>query len=537
MTRRAARRLALAVVAGGLLYAGHPPLDWGAVVGPVALLPLLALARDLGDGPRAGRRALGWGFIAGATAFAPLLYWLIPFGYAAWGLLTVVQAAAVGAFAALMARWGARAWRPAVAAVAWVGVEAVRSAWPLGGFTWGVLAYTQHDGGAFLGAARTFGTLGVSLALAAVAAALEEAVARLRASWPAARTAEVPADAAFRAVRTPLLAALVIPVVAVLAAGEAPAPTGRTLDIAAVQADDIRYTSAAGVTRLSDERIRQVAGEVLDATAPLAADPPDLVVWPENSLDADPRDPANAAVRDALAQAHDLLGGTPILAGETADGPRPRTGYNQMTVFTPAGIGDVYRKRQLVPFGEYVPGRRFIGWLPPLRQIPTDLLPGTDPGVISIAGARIGPVICFENTFPHLARDQVVAGAEILVVSTNNSSFGDTPMSRQHLAFSQVRAVETGRWVLHAGISGISGLIDPAGNVRQRTGLFADAIIRADVPLLEATTPAVRLGDALGWATAAALLPIALWPAADRRRPDGRAGEPADSPAAEATPA
>ena len=104
-------------------------------------------------------------------------------------------------------------------------------------------------------------------------------------------------------------------------------------------------------------------------------------------------------------------------------------------------------------------------------------------------------MICFENIFPGLVRDQVLAGADLVVVSTNNSSFGDTPMSAQHLAFSTLRAVETGRWVVHAGISGISAFISPEGEVLQRTELFEPASPRMEVPLLDGTTMAMRLGS------------------------------------------
>jgi apolipoprotein N-acyltransferase len=180
-----------------------------------------------------------------------------------------------------------------------------------------------------------------------------------------------------------------------------------------------------------------------------------------------------------------------------------------MTVFTQDAIGDSYHKRHPVPFGEYVPARSLIGGLAPLQQIPTDVVAGRGPQVLDVGGARVGGVICFENTYARLARDQVRAGADVLVVSTNNSSFGDTAMSAQHLAFSQLRAVETGRWVVHAGISGISGFISPDGEVVQRTDLFRPDAIRMDVPLIDGLTPAVRLGDAV-IGTCWALLLLAL---------------------------
>ncbi len=501
MTRTAAGggawgNLALALGAGLLLWGGHPPLDQG-WLGIVALAPLVALARRVGTGAAPLRRGAGWGLLAGGVFFAPLLYWLVPFGYAAFGLLTLIQALSVSAYVAAMAWVGERRGRALVAVVAWVGLERLRAGWPLGGFSWGVLGYTQHDGGLLLGSARTLGVYGVSLLLATIAVALEEGVTAGLRAWPEARATDVPADAVFSSVRNPLLTILGALSIGVLLAGEAPAPSDRTIEVGIAQAGDTRATSAAGVNREDRGRIERVAELALAATEPFAADPPDLVVWPENSLDIDVRTDRGADIAAILQEAVDLVAPTPILAGEYQVGEQPRTLFNQMTVFTTEGAGDSYVKRQPVPFGEYVPARDLLDWFPPLAQIPNDTLPGDAAQVLDVAGARVGGVICFENTFDTLVRDQVLAGADLLVVGTNNSSFGDTAMSRQHLAFSQVRAVETGRWVVHAGISGISGFVDPDGVVHEQTGLFTPASPRMAVPLVDGRTASLRVAPVL----------------------------------------
>lgn len=502
----AARRFAWAVAGGLLLYGGHPPWDQ-AWAGYVALVPLLALARDISAGPRPARPSFGWGVVAGLVFFVPLLVWIGRFGVAPWLLLSLVQALFVGVFVALVARWGEAPLRGAVAVAAWVGLEWLRSSVPLSGFPWGVLAYTQHGGGPVLPLARVTGALGLSAALAAVAVSLESAaVAVMRRRW---RSLVAPAVT----VAVLGLAAVVVPA--------PPAATDRTIDVAAVQGNDVELPPF--VDRADTGRIADIADRMVTVTSRLAGDAPDLVVWPENALDSDPRSTPAIAERVVEAQGH--IGDATLIAGTLLDGDRDRTFRNTMVRFGDGGkVADIYDKRVLVPFGEYVPWRPVLGGLAPLQAIPTDGVPGDRPHTFVIDGVPVGPITCYESIFPGLVRDQVRAGAQVLVVTTNNASFGRTPASRQHLAFSQVRAVETGRWIMHAGISGISGVVDPSGNVSQTTALFEQAIVRAELPLVDGDTAYVRLGDVLGPAGAALTVLSILAIFLRRRRPDGAFG-------------
>ena len=499
------RRATLALAAGALLFAGHPPIDVGAA-GLVALVPLLLLARDVGRAERPLRSALGWGLLVGLVFFGPLLWWIFRFGAVAWTLLTLIQAATVALFVAAVARFGERPGRGVFAVGLWVALEAARSAWPLGGFGWGLLGATQHAGGLFLPMARTLGVLGVGAALAAVAVCLEDI---------AVRAAAGPLPKIFDVARAPLLTLIGVLIAAVLLAGEPLPVSGRTIDIAAVQASGVEFTSAAGVSSVDPGRIVRAAELMAEASRPLTGDPPAVAVWPENALDADYTDPANVRLRAAVNETLARLDGGSLLANSLLDGPRPGTLYNAMLQIDPGGeVVDRYLKRKPVPFGEYVPLRGLLEWFPPLRQIPNDVLGSAEPGVFSIGGARIGTVICYENAFPDLVHSQIDAGAELLVVATNNTSFGPTPMSRQHLALSQLRAVETGRWVLHAGLSGVSGIVDPDGGIHQQTEQFERAIVRDDLPLVSGRTPATLLAGWVGWAA----LTVAVLALVARRR-------------------
>jgi apolipoprotein N-acyltransferase len=525
------RRATLALVGGLALYAAHPPIGQ-AWLGLLAVAPLAALGRDVLGDRRPLRAALGWGTVAGLTFFLPLISWIVHIGeWVAWPALALVQAGFVGLFVVLVALWGERPWRPVWVVLAWVAVEAVRSVAPLGGFGWGVLGYSQADGGPLLGLARSFGVLGVSAAAAAIGAAVEELVHRVRVAAAVHRAEEersLPVAAwgevGFGAARSSLLAILALLVAGVVLSGAPPAASERTVEIAAVQGLD-----AEGDTGRYLSRALRIAADMRAATAAAVAGAqglPDLMVWPENAIDGDPlaNPELGAIVDDALG----LLDGRPLLTGAIEDGEEPGTHRNSMLLLDGAPVPtDRYVKRRLVPFGEYVPARDLLAWYPPLARVPSDGIAGTEPRVIEAAGARIGAGICFDVVFPRLFHEQVREGADVLVLATNNASYGRTPMSDQHIAFSQLRAVETGRWVVHAALSGRSAIVDPQGRVHQRTGQYEQAVIRADIPLVEGTTLATRLGDAVGWTAVALVLGGLAWVGWGARRARRAVGPPA----------
>jgi apolipoprotein N-acyltransferase len=123
-----------------------------------------------------------------------------------------------------------------------------------------------------------------------------------------------------------------------------------------------------------------------------------------------------------------------------------------------------------VPFGEYVPFRPILGWLEKIVPVGGDFRAGDNPAPLLLAlkdtPVSLGPLICYEDTFPGLARDSVRSGADVLVVLTNNGWFGEGGAAYQHAAHSVLRAIETRRPVLRAGNGGWSGWIDEFGAAR-----------------------------------------------------------------------
>jgi apolipoprotein N-acyltransferase len=220
--------------------------------------------------------------------------------------------------------------------------------------------------------------------------------------------------------------------------------------------------------------------------------PPDLVIWPENASDVDPLgdEQAFAAIDGAVKDVD-----VPVLVGALLDGPGPQV-RNAGVVWDPeTGPGEIYVKRKLVPFGEYVPLRPLVSAVTDLVSlVPRDFAAGDRPGVLDVGPARVGDLMCYEIAFDGEVRDVVEAGGRVLTVQTNNATFGRSAQTEQQLAMGQLRAVEHGRSVLVAATSGISAVVRPDGSVTQRAEVFTPAVLVADVPLRDDLTLATRLG-------------------------------------------
>jgi apolipoprotein N-acyltransferase len=218
----------------------------------------------------------------------------------------------------------------------------------------------------------------------------------------------------------------------------------------------------------------------------------DLIVFPESSLERDPTiDPELRSQLVAVGAAH----GAVVVANARVRAPDGGL-YNANVAYSPNGrFQGAYAKQHLVPFGEYVPWRDELSFIGELQQIPYDYEKGHERRLYHAAGHPFGTVICFESAFSPLVRHYVTDGAQMIVVSTNNRSYRRSGLAAQHLALSQMRAAETARPVLHASISGITGVIDPDGNVHDTSKLFVNKVTTGTVQTTTGETPYVRFGD------------------------------------------
>jgi apolipoprotein N-acyltransferase len=222
--------------------------------------------------------------------------------------------------------------------------------------------------------------------------------------------------------------------------------------------------------------------------------------------------------------------GRPVLVGEVLQDPQRNAGQ----LWTPAsGPGALYVKRQLVPFGEYIPFRGLLSHITSLVALqPQNFTAGRRAVVFGAGKIRLGDVICYEVGFDGLVSSEVKAGANLLAVQTNDATFevdGQLGESLQQLAMARIRAVESDRAVVVASTTGVSAIIAPDGALVARTGTWRRATLESRVPLLHTVTLADRAGAAPEYLITALTVGAFCWAlsglAAARRR--AAAGQPA----------
>lgn len=467
-------RYGIAAIAGAVLALSFPPrtLWWAAVPAFAALWLVLHEAKP--------RRAAGVGFVFGMAFFLPHLRWIQHFlgqdyGPWPWLVLSAIMALFVAAACALVPLVAKLPGAPAWAALLVVLEETARSLFPLNGFPWGRVAFGQVDG-PYARLAAIGGAPLVTFAVAVTGFGLA-AWGRKPREWRRAWAV------------LPLVAALVMgPLIGVDAQnGE------RTVTVVQGNAPDIGLGLLYARDTLRNNHLRE--------TAKIDGVKPDFVVWPESATATTGNDPVLDGAIDTL--------GVPALIGALL---RTNSGAeNAVVTWHPGtGAGEHYTKQELVPFAEHVPLKPISRYFTPFAD-DQDLRAGTEPGNLTIANTPVGVGICYEVAYDYVLRESAARGAQLLVVPTNNAWYGRGEMTYQQLAMARLRAVEHGRAVVVAAISGVSAIVRPDGSVERSTGMFTADLLTGKVPLRSELTFATRWGGVLHvLLTAAALAACAV---------------------------
>ncbi|HEY1867382.1 MAG TPA: apolipoprotein N-acyltransferase, partial [Candidatus Cybelea sp.] len=357
------------------------------------------------------------------------------------------------------------------------------------------LGYTQADSPLRVIAAYT-GTYGITLVLCALGAYL--------------------ADALHRRTWRPL--AMVTACTAVLTLAAWSAWPARHLPPPRIAVSAIQGNIAQS---LKWNSLKLAVARYTTMTRRAAASNPRLIVWPETVITTE-LDANFALIQRFSRLSHEVR--ATIVAGSLAAGPAGY--YNALYIFSPESGYVIYDKRQLVPFAESFPGRRFLSWLPYVGALNGGLAAGTTNGVYNTTALPIAPLICWESAFSDLAFAQIRDGAQLLVVTTDDAWFGKTSGPYMHAQIAQLRAIESGAYVVRAAATGISGIVAPDGRWQTRARLGARAVVNGRVGPRVATVFSqigpTTIGVLLFVLYVALLVPLEMAPADARVWPDAR---------------
>jgi len=480
---------------GALLALAFPPYGlW-----PLALAgyaPLLWQCRR-----SAPRRAAFLGFIFAIGFGVAEMYWLLvvltEYGQVAWPLailalllLTAILALYVALFAALTSALARAGLSMVLAApLVWTGVEWLRAV-ALTGFPWLPLGNALAAELPLLQSAEIWGVHGLSFLVMLINALLARAALGLGAErrlggreWLALGAAAV------------ILAGGWLWGGARLSQVRGEMAQAPKLMTTVVQAN-------VPLIQLWQRQLREPnLQKHIDFTRRAAAEikkRPWLVVWSESSapfyLMQEARE-SMMVLRAAKEMDAYILTGT--LGARLKDGRYHPT--NRSWLVGPQGeaIG-WYDKVHLVPFGEYVPLEDLFFFVRAVAVTGDNFIPGQKGDTLDMAGLKLGPLICYESIFPELARAQTLQGARLLVNQTNDSWYGRTGASAQHMSHLALRSVENRRACARSANTGISGFVLPDGSMADELGLMSDGLASRELPLMTGLTLYVRHGEVLG---------------------------------------
>jgi len=468
---RRGRVAAPSAAAGVLLALSLPPWGWWPLgfVGAALLYWRLAGLRL--------RTRLWSGWLAGLGCYAIGLFWARAFNWYGAVVLILIEALF---FAAAAGATPPRCGR----ALAFVGActlaECVRMTWPFGGLPLGGVFLGQARG-PFVELARLGGPLLITAGVWAGGVALATIAASL---WARHRRIGGPSVVG--------AAAIVVGIVALAVVGTV-APDGgapvRTLRVALVQGGGQRGLSKQQVSPTTVLTAQLAATSAVARARPS----PRLVLWPEDvvALGRPLAGSPQAALLGRLARQLD----TTLLVGVTE--PASATTFrNEVVAWGSRGhIVGVFEKVHRVPFGEYVPLRSLFSHFANLSGVPVDAIPGHGTGLLRTPAGPLGLLVSFEVFYAGRSHESVRAGAQLLAVPTNTSSYRTSQVPTQETAAAIVQAVETGRDLVQAAPTGFSAVVTQRGLVLQRSALGRRQVLFATVALRRGLTPYDHWGD------------------------------------------
>jgi apolipoprotein N-acyltransferase len=440
------------------------------------------------------RQAMALGFFAGLFQFSLSMYWLYTAMNSFGGLSPVISVLMLLLLVTVLSLYFSLVfflsqWISQKLAVPvywirpifWVAIEYLRGHVPTGGFPWSQIAYSQGGFLHFIQSADLFGVYLTVFLLVSVNEIGSVIFTRLR-----FRT---------QSLAVPYLVFVTALFVMNLLYGHyrltQPLPTAdQTLKAGVVQGNipqDEKWLSGAASKILDIYR---------EGTLGLQEQGAQLILWPEASYPlALPSDLKEISMNLEGLKSDLLVGAITRpshFRGYYAETPY----YNSALLIDADGqVFDIYHKRHLVPFGEYIPWKDLLFFARKLTVEVGNLMPGETYRPLDYRGSHLGILICYEDIFPEIARKMVAAGANALINTSNDAWYGNSSAAYQHQVFSQFRAVETRRALVRATNTGLSSMIDRSGKILWQGELFVRQNFLSELPYYHDHSLFVKVGD------------------------------------------
>ena len=469
---------------GGILYfLSFPPFDFWYLIFPALYLFYYSLLTK--------EKSFLSGFIFGCVAYGVILLGIQSIGLEAWIPLTILMGSMYGLFAKLFSFLNVKSENNFYVLLSALAIfDLLRAYFPFGGFPWGfpstVLLIGPIDSPVFFGMHlyfKNFGPTGSSLLIQSFPLIIALGV-----------FSKNKQRNYFKNYIIFLLIIFTIIILNLLVNDYQNTQTESSkLNITIVQGNS---PCPGAKNRCSNERQR-IYDSHLSQTQSLEGNF-DLVVWPESSTGFNNDPGIHTRVQNHISTEAMRLDSYFLIGG---DRPVENQYFENYGIFInkDGEIVDQYLKQHPVPFGEYIPFRKYLEWIPPLALVPRDMIRGDGQKIFMVNDTKISTVISFEGSFQRYIRNSVQDGAELVVILTNQASYGESGMSDQFILMSRANAISNERPIVHAAITGKSAFIDYNGKVISKTELFETETLTEKLEVSKAETPYSKYGNYLNY--------------------------------------
>ena len=472
-----------AIIAGLLYFLSFPPYDFWYLIFPALYLFYYSLLSS--------KKPFLSGFVFGCVAYGVILLGIQSIGLEAWIPLTFLMGLMYGVFSKLFSYLNTKSGNNFYVLLAALAVfDLIRAYFPFGGFPWGfpstVLLTGPIDSPLFFEVPltfRNFGPTGSSLLLQSLPLVIALGVFSKR------KPKNYLKDYSIFLL---IIFTIFISNYVVNDYQHTQLETSE-LNITIVQGNS---PCPGAKNKCSNER-QKIYDSHLAQTQSLEGNF-DLVVWPESSTGFNNDPGVHSRVQNDVSTEALRLDSYFLIGG---DRPVQKEYFENYGIFInrEGEIVDQYLKQHPVPFGEYIPFRKYLDWIPPLALVPRDMIRGDGQKIFMVNDTKISTVISFEGSFQRYIRNSVMDGAELVVILTNQASYGESGMSDQFILMSRANAISNERPIVHAAITGKSAFIDHNGKVISQTELFETTTLNEKLEVRQTETPYSKYGNYLNY--------------------------------------